>query len=124
MVNAWELLLKAKWLVDRDNDVSTLYVIDDNGNSKINRSGNPITHGCHYLSAKLVEDPDSGLEKPCFDNIQALIEIRDNSAHFVNKDIYFGRRILEIGTASLRNYVYLSTEWFQLDLSKDRKSVV
>ena len=118
MLNAWELLLKAKWLVDRDEDMATLYVIDANGDIKAGRSGNPITHGIHFLAAKLVEDKDSGLEKPCFDNIQALIEIRDNSAHFVNKDIYFGRRILEIGTASLRNYIHLATEWFQLDLSK------
>ena len=121
MVNAWELLIKAKWLADRDEDLSTLYVMGSNADGeepKINRSGNPITHGIHYLALKLSDDPDSGLEKPCFDNIQALVEIRDNSAHFVNKDLYFGRRILEIGTASLRNYVHLATEWFQLDLSK------
>lgn len=122
MVNAWELLLKAKWLVDRNEDVSTLYVIDaerpEGVTYKLSRSGYPITHGVHFLSAKLLEDPDSGLDKPCHDNIQALIEIRDNSAHFINKDIYFGRRILEIGTASLRNYVQLGMEWFQLDLSR------
>lgn len=121
MVNAWELLIKAKWLSDRDENLTSLYVMEENEGSatqKINRSGNPITHGVHYLALKMCEDPDSGLEKPCFDNIQALIEIRDNSAHFVNKDIYFGRRILEIGTAALRNYIHLATEWFQLDLSK------
>ncbi len=121
MVNAWELLIKAKWLADRDDDLSTLYVMENNADGeepKVNRSGNPITHGVHYLALKLSDDPDSGLEKPCFDNIQALIEVRDNSAHFVNKDLYFGRRILEIGTASLRNYVHLATEWFQLNLSK------
>lgn len=118
MLNAWELLLKAKWLVDRDEDISTLHIVDSNGDVKKSRSGNSITHGVHYLANKLMEDVDSGLEKPCFDNIQALIEIRDNSAHFINKDIYFGRRILEIGTASLRNYMNLATEWFQLDLSK------
>lgn len=122
MVNAWELLIKAKWLADRDNDLSTLYVMENHADGgekpKVNRSGNPITHGVHYLALKLSDDPDSGLEKPCFDNIQALVEVRDNSAHFVNKDLYFGRRILEIGTASLRNYVHLATEWFQLDLSK------
>lgn len=122
MVNAWELLLKAKWLVDRNDDISTLYIVDiespKGATYKLNRSGNPITHGAQFLSTKLLEDPDSGLDKPCHDNIHALIEIRDNSAHFINKDIYFGRRILEIGTASLRNYVQLGMEWFQLDLSR------
>jgi hypothetical protein len=121
MANAWELLLKAKWLSDRDEDMSSLYVMEQRDgvqSPKINRSGNPFTLALHALAARLVEDLDSGLEKPCFDNIQALIEVRDNSAHFVNKDIYFGRRILEIGMASLRNYAQLATEWFQLDLSK------
>lgn len=118
MINAWELLLKAKWLADRDEDISTLYVIGDDGEPKTGRSGNPFTHSVHYIASKLSEDQDSGMEKPCFDNIQALIEVRDSSAHFINKDIYFGRRILEIGTAALRNYVHLATEWFQLDLSK------
>ena len=85
---------------------------------KRNRCGNPITHSIVFLAGKLLEDVNSGLEKSCYDNINALIEIRDNSAHFINKDLYFGRRILEIGTASLKNYVYLATEWFQLDLSR------
>ncbi|SFU33537.1 hypothetical protein SAMN05216417_101321 [Nitrosospira multiformis] len=47
----------------------------------------------------------------------ALIEIRDNAAHFINKDLYIGRRVLEIGTASLRNYLFLVTDWFQVDLT-------
>jgi hypothetical protein len=49
--------------------------------------------------------------------VLALIEIRDNAAHFMNKDLYIGRRVLEIGTASLRNYLFLATEWFQVDLA-------
>jgi hypothetical protein len=121
MTNAWELLLKAKWLADRNDAVSSLYELDlkaDGSTSpKLNRCGNPITLGLTYLAAKLLEDPDSGLEKACNDNLLALIEIRDNAAHFLNKDIYFGRRVLEVGTASLRNYLLLIAEWFQIDLS-------
>jgi uncharacterized protein DUF3644 len=120
MVNAWELLLKAKWLLDHEENVETLYeteILHGRPVAKTNRSGNPITFGLTYLAAKLVEDPDSGLEKPCHSNLLALVEIRDNAAHFLNKDLYFGRRILEVGTASLRNYLQLVTEWFQLDLS-------
>lgn len=64
-----------------------------------------------------MEDKNSGLEKACHDNILALIEIRDNAAHFITKDLYIGRRVLEIGTALLRNYLYLATEWFQMDLT-------
>jgi hypothetical protein len=122
MSNSWELLFKAKWLVDHEEAVDSLYEQVDDGKGgkkpKTNRSGNPLSHGAGYLAQKLKEDKDSGLEQPCYDNFLALIEIRDNAAHFINKDLYLGRRILEIGTASLRNYLCLATEWFQLDLAK------
>lgn len=122
MANAWELLLKAKWMLDHDDSATSLYEMIDGENGakvvKTNRSGNPVSVGLVYLAAKMLEDPDSGLAKPCHDNILALLEIRDNAAHFVNKDLYLGRRVLEIGTASLRNYLSLATEWFQLDLSE------
>lgn len=121
MANAWELLLKAKWVFDHCEKVESLYDLVDDGKGgktpKLNRSKNPLSVGLTYLNAKLVEDKDSGLERGCYDNILALVEIRDNAAHFFNKDIYLGRRVLEIGTASLRNYLTLATEWFQTDLS-------
>jgi hypothetical protein len=121
MTNAWELLLKAKWIVDHDEEPSSLYIeIDDKkGGSiiKTTRSGNPMSFSLTYLANKLVEDPNSGVERGCHANILALVEIRDNAAHFLNKDLYLGRRVLEIGTASLRNYLLLAAEWFQLDLS-------
>ncbi len=121
MVNGWELVLKAKWVLDHGEAIESLYeLVDDGSRNKIpktNRSGNPLSYGASYLSAKFLEDNNSGLEKACHDNILALIEIRDNAAHFLNKDLYIGRRVLEIGTASLRNYLFLATEWFQLDLS-------
>lgn len=121
MTNAWELLMKAKWLLDHSDVVESLYeLVDDAAGTKrpkTNRNGNPLSYGATYLAAKLLEDANSGLEKGCHDNLLALIEIRDNAAHFINKDLYIGRRVLEIGTASLRNYLLLATEWFQLDFS-------
>jgi uncharacterized protein DUF3644 len=46
MTNAWELLLKAKWLADHGEVVETLYEMtkDNTGGQKPkeNRSGNPI----------------------------------------------------------------------------------
>lgn len=67
---------------------------------------------------KIFEIKASGFDKPAYDNVLALIEIRNNSAHFINKDLYLGRRVLEIGTASLQNYLSLIGEWFQIDLSR------
>jgi hypothetical protein len=121
MTNAWELLMKAKWLLDHQEAEDSLHILVDDKKggqtTKLNRSGNPISVGLTYLAAKLCEDANSGMERACQDNILALIEIRDNAAHLLNKDVYLGRRVLEIGTASLRNYLHLATEWFQLDLS-------
>ncbi len=121
MANAWEVLFKAKWVLDHGEAIDSLYELIDDGTGtqvpKKNRSGNPLSYGATYLAAKLLEDPNSGLEKACHDNLLALIEIRDNAAHFLIKDLYLGRRVLQIGTASLRNYLLLATEWCQLDLS-------
>ena len=124
MTNSWELLLKAKWLSDHQEDVTSLQEYDNDPADpskrkvRLNRCGNPITFGLTYLANKLLEDKNSGLEKPCYDNLLALVEVRDTSAHFLNKDLFFGRRIQEIGTASLSNFLALITEWFQLDLSR------
>jgi hypothetical protein len=121
MTNAWELLLKAKWLRDHGESIETVYEMSKNKDGtespKRNRSGNPISHGLTYLARCIADDKKSGLARATYDNLLALTEIRDNAAHLINKDLYIGRRVQEVGTASLRNYLLLSMEWFQLDLS-------
>ena len=121
MTNAWELLLKAKWLLDHGDVIESLYemIKGDSGKErpKENRSGNPISYGLTYLADVLAKDKSSGIEQSTFQNILALVEIRDNAAHLINKDLYIGRRVQEIGAASLRNYLLLATAWFGLDLS-------
>jgi hypothetical protein len=122
MTNAWELLLKAKWLAENREAIESLYemVKDKSGGQKPkeNRSGNPISVGLTYLAAAMVAEKKFGLEKAAQENLLALIEIRDNAAHLINKDLYIARRVQEIGTASLRNYLLLASEWFKLDLSQ------
>jgi hypothetical protein len=124
MCNAWELLLKAKWLLDSNDDVASLHELEvDPADStkrrpKLNRCGNPVTFGVTYLAAKFLEDANSGFGKNCDENLKGLLEIRDNAAHFVNKDLNFGRRVQEFGTAALQNYLRLVTEWFDFDLSR------
>ena len=118
MTSAWELLLKAKWLADHSEDESSLYERDSEGKTRLSRSGNPCTHSLNYLAAKICEDKKSGFNKSAHDNVVALVEIRDTSAHFIHKDLQLGRRVLEVATASLQNYLILSREWFQIDLSR------
>ena len=56
-INAWELILKGKWLALNQDDEKSLYVYqkrkDDNGETistaKKTRSGAPFTHSLDYL---------------------------------------------------------------------------
>lgn len=118
MTSAWELLLKAKWLADHKEDETSLVERDSDGKTRQSRSGNQRTHGLGYLATRLLEDKTVGFDSAVHDNIAALIEIRDTSAHFIHKDLQLGRRVLEVATASLQNYLLLVQEWFQMDLSR------
>jgi hypothetical protein len=125
-INGWELLLKAKWLADNGNKVRSLYVMEpqqkaDGGKSKKlkikpTRSGNPYTHSLDFVAKKLVAS--GALDVVAFSNIQALQEIRDSSIHFFNRSGAFPMRLQEIGTASLKNFVTATRNWFQRDLSE------
>lgn len=89
-VNAWELILKAVYLKLNRYKMNTLYEMvpkrrKDGTNSKIkepaiNRAGNPKTLSIekiieHLKHSKVI---DSNL----YENIYALIELRDNAIHF------------------------------------------
>lgn len=124
-INSWELLIKAKYLKDNRNNIRALYVkepiINKDGSKskrkkiKQTRSGNPFTHSIDYIAKKLIDKGE--LDKIVFNNILALIELRDSAIHFYNYSLKFNVRIQEIGTASLKNYVSLYKKWFGKDLS-------
>jgi hypothetical protein len=50
-------------------------------------------------------------------NLEALTEIRDNAVHFIVASSQLAKQVLEVGTASVRNFVELARQWFQHDLS-------
>lgn len=122
MVNAWELLLKAKILKDSKNLMKSIYVpakTTTKDNRKIkrffpkkNRSGNPMTIDIYAALNRAV------LDKVLKGNIEALVEIRDNASHFANPEKLFQKKVLEVGTATLRSYVAVHKEWFNDDLSR------
>ncbi|AWB34713.1 DUF3644 domain-containing protein [Orrella marina] len=125
-INGWELLLKAKWLADHNNKVSTLYVMEprtkkDGTKSKKlrvkeTRSGNPFTHSIDFLAKKLIET--KSFDANAWANIQALLELRDSSIHFYNRSGAFPLRLQEIGAASLKNFVAVTKAWFGRDMSE------
>lgn len=128
-INAWELLFKARLLQIHRNDIAVLYVREkrqkkDGSKStktyiKRNRSGNPMTIGLNASMTRLASEREARLPQNVRRNVDGLIEIRDNAAHYINPSSMVTKEILEIATASIRNYVSLLYTWFNYDLSSD-----
>lgn len=59
-----------------------------------------------------------GAARGAIHNLVYAAQSRVSRAHLINKDLYIARRVQEIGTASLRNYLLLASVWFKLDLSQ------
>lgn len=104
-INSWELLLKAKLLLDNNDDMSSLYVKLPDGTYKTNRSGNPLTIEILGLTRRIA------LDAPVAENINALVEIRDTVVHFYH-DEALSYVIYSLGVASLKNYQKLVKSWF------------
>lgn len=121
-VNAWELLLKAKILKDGGEVLSSIQVPEKTKTKtgekikrffpKKNRSGNPLTIDI-YRAIEILNLP-----KALKANLEAVVEIRDNSIHFRNEDKFLNKRVQEICTASTKSYLQLLKEWFVFDVSK------
>jgi len=127
-LTAWELLLKAKVLANNANDPTSVYEREKRKKTdgtlsrkqylKRNRSGNVMTIGLGKAIALLDGDTSSRLNSAIKSNLDALTEIRDNAAHYINAGAQLAKQVLEVGTATIRNYITISKNWFQRDLSK------
>ena len=120
MVNAWELLLKAKWVQEHGNDYRSLFKRMKNGRYKRNRSGNKITYGLTYL---LDEMKDEKIPRNVHDNLWALIEIRDNAVHLYVSP-HLREQIHSIALATVRNFYLLATKWFGKEATKPLESTI
>jgi len=126
-INAWELLLKAKVLAENDNKLRALYIYERRTNAdgmlskksypKRNRVGNLQTIGLGAAIVSLERKAETRLPTEVRANLEALIEVRDNAVHFVSAGFALAKSVLEIGTASLKNFVALAEKWFGRDLS-------
>jgi hypothetical protein len=130
-VNSWELLLKARILQLDRNRLAALLEYEKRKRSdgsysgmlyrKKNRAGNYVTIGLFRAFDRLVNEYKDSLDAAVRTNLDALVEIRDNSVHFLNSDdLVLNQAIHEIGTATIKNYVALVRQWFAVDLSKYR----
>jgi len=120
------LLLKAKWLVLHHNKLRSLFVSEvattvtgqprKRLKIKKTRSNNPFTHSLDWLAKKLMEQKH--LDVTVWKNLEALMELRDCCVHFYNGGRAFSKRLQEVGSACLKNYVTICHEWFKRDLQE------
>ncbi len=119
-LNAWELLLKAKWLQDHNHRVQSLYVREKPEKKrpryKRTRSGSYLTHGVQYLARKLAEE--GKLDSRALKNLEALMELRDTSTHFYHQSPALDERVLEVGMACVKNFVSAVHDWFDEGLAR------
>ncbi|MDR1552133.1 MAG: DUF3644 domain-containing protein [Prevotellaceae bacterium] len=127
MINAWELLLKAKIIKENDGQLKSIYILTNKTGKKgnilktrapeLNRSNNPKTIGLPKCLSICEQEPIR-IDNAVKENIFLLMEIRDTAIHFQHSDKDVGKKVFEIGTASLKNYLKLITDWFSYDLSR------
>lgn len=112
MVNAWELLLKAKILQLNYDDIGSIWYWKS-GEPERGPSGNPKTIAVSKAISILT---GNGALKPIVaESIKLLIEVRDESIHFIHDDMDLGTKIQGLGTAALKNFMTLAMDWFGVD---------
>lgn len=118
--NAWELLLKAKWLSAHRNRLSSLYVRQGVGarrkRIKKTKAGNPITHSLMYLAHAL--EQEGKLHRSVVGNLDVLNELRDSAIHFYHPDPQFAAKLQEVAVATVKNFNLAAGDWFGEDLSR------
>lgn len=126
-VNAWELLLKARILQIDNNKITSIidYEKRQLGNGKLsnklykkkNRTGNDTSIGLFKAFDRLANNYADTINPVVKKNLEALTEIRDNAVHFLNKEFELRKKVHEVGTANLKNYVNIVRQWLGVGLS-------
>jgi hypothetical protein len=127
MLNAWELLLKARVLKENKNKLRAIEVWETRpskgGKSsklgpKKNRAGNTMTIGVLPAAAIVKGYSKHSIDDYAIENISLLMEVRDNAIHFLNVGRDLHKRVQEVGAAALRNFAFAAKSWFDCDLSE------
>jgi hypothetical protein len=127
-INAWELLLKSRTLEINKNHLSSIIQYERRKKAdgsltekwfrKKNRSGNHLSIGLFVAYDNLVNIHGDSINPTVRKNLEALVEIRDNAIHFMNKGFQIKKKVHEMGTANLKNYFTLIKRWFGSDFSQ------
>ena len=58
------------------------------------------------------------IDTDCAANLALLKAIRDNAVYLLNDDPALSKRVQEVGSAALKNFMHAAQLWFDLDLSR------
>ncbi len=106
-INAWELLLKARLLKDGGNDPKVIRVYEPR------RTKSGKTSKKLYFKSPEIKS-----------NLDALIAIRDNAAHYINASPVLAKQVLEVASATIKNFIILAKTWFSRDFSESLSLVL
>lgn len=127
MINAWELLLKARVMRESGGKASAIHEFKqrkkkDGTASKLKevkrtRCGASMTIGIDRCWKLIATYPKDRIDAHCIANIEALMEIRDSATHFLATNALLRKSLTEISLAAVRNYVTAAQAWFKISFS-------
>ena len=108
LTNAWEILLKARLVQLAGGKIQAIYERESRSRryKRDRETDEPLSIG---LKVALGRVP---LPNEVKANVKGLIEIRNRAAHLGMLSAEARQRILYFGTASVHNFIRLSTKWF------------
>jgi len=107
LVNAWEILLKARVVQIHGNNLAAIYR-RERGSKRFRkaRSGRILTVSLREAAEK------AQVANEVRSNLEGLCEIRDEAAHLGNLGTEFREQTLKLGSAAVRNFVVAVGRWF------------
>jgi hypothetical protein len=124
MINAWELLLKARIIKENGGKISSVYAREHiklkNGKYgkrtkvRLTRYGSPHTIGVVEARNLVAGYKKDKLEPIAAANITALLDIRDHATHFIAANAMLQKTLTELSLAAVKNYVLASQKWFNI----------
>jgi hypothetical protein len=118
MINAWELLLKARIIKENGGKISSVYAREHiklkNGKYgkrtkvRLTRYGSPHTIGVVEARNLVAGYKKDKLEPIAAANITALLDIRDHATHFIAANAMLQKTLTELSLAAVKNYVLAS----------------
>jgi len=127
-INAWELILKARLLKDNSNDPGAIRVYESRRTKsgkqskkrylKRNRAGNPLTLSLGACAQALENSATTHLSPEIKLNLDALTAIRDSAAHYIHASPVLAKQVLEVASATVRNFIEIAKCWFDSDFSE------